>query len=196
MCWNNMKYFNYFKDASVTIRLLQHFASHSCGLCLNESFILLWMTVLLIVTSIIAWIFILWFDKAKVMYSLARSLKVENLLPLFVGSIINYLQKCNATEVAQWVAPSCSRTQSATENVVRDVRSNWLAVTPHPLEGSTACYKSRARLVAGVCTEHTTGGRCVHWAHDWWQVCALSTWLTAGVCTEHTTGNKWRSRLR
>ena len=35
---------------------------------------------------------------------MARSSPVENLLPLFVGSIINYTCS-NATEVAQWTAP-------------------------------------------------------------------------------------------
>ena len=44
---------------------------------------------------------------------------------------------CNATEVAQWAASGCSWPQSATDNGVRDGRSNWLAVTPHPLQGST-----------------------------------------------------------
>ena len=40
------------------------------------------------------------------------------------------------TDVAQWAAPSCSRPQPATDNSIRDGRSNWLAVTPHPLQGS------------------------------------------------------------
>ena len=47
---------------------------------------------------------------------MARSLPVEN-----VGSIINYLQY---TETAQWGTPSCSQPQPATDNGVRDGRSN------------------------------------------------------------------------
>ena len=64
---------------------------------------------------------------------MARSLPVENLLPQNVGSIINYLQY---TEAAQWVTPSCSQPQPATDNGVRDGKSNWL-VAPPTLMGST-----------------------------------------------------------
>ena len=53
---------------------------------------------------------------------MARSLPVENLLPQNVVSIINYLQKY--TEAAQWGTPSCSQPQPATDNGVRDGRSN------------------------------------------------------------------------
>ena len=42
----------------------------------------------------------------------------------------------NATEVAQWATPSCSRPQPATDNGVRDGRSNRVAVNPSPLMGS------------------------------------------------------------
>ena len=61
---------------------------------------------------------------------------VKNLLPLFVGSIINYTCS-NANKVAQWAIPSCSRPLLATVNGARDGSSNWLAVTPHPLQCST-----------------------------------------------------------
>ena len=53
---------------------------------------------------------------------MARSLPVENLLPQNVGSIINYLQL--STDVAQWGTPSCSQPQPATNNGIRDGRSN------------------------------------------------------------------------
>ena len=43
----------------------------------------------------------------------------------------------NVTEVAQWAAPSCSWPQPATDNGVRDVRSDFLAVTLHLSQGST-----------------------------------------------------------
>ena len=59
---------------------------------------------------------------------MAKSLPVENLLPQNVGSIINYLQLF--TEAAQWGAPSCSQPQPATDNGVRDGRSNWLVAPP------------------------------------------------------------------
>ena len=61
---------------------------------------------------------------------MARSLPVENLLPQNVGSIINYLQQF--TEVAHWGAPSCTQPQPATDNGVRDGRSNWLVALPTP----------------------------------------------------------------
>ena len=48
---------------------------------------------------------------------MARIPLVVNLLALFVASIINYLQY-NATEVAQWAAPICSRPQPATDTGV------------------------------------------------------------------------------
>ena len=59
--------------------------------------------------------------KGKVKSSMARSLPVENQLPQNVGSIINYLQY---TIAAQWGTPSCSQPQPATDNGVRDGRSN------------------------------------------------------------------------
>ena len=61
---------------------------------------------------------------------MVRSLPVENLLPQNVGLINNYLQQC--TEAAQWGTHSCSQPQPATDNGVRDGRSNWL-VAPPPL---------------------------------------------------------------
>ena len=64
---------------------------------------------------------------------MARSLPVENLLPQNVRSIINYLQY---TEAAQWGTPSFSQPQPATDNGVRDGRSNWLFAPPTVM-GST-----------------------------------------------------------
>ena len=54
----------------------------------------------------------------------------ENRLPLLWGQIST--TSCNATEVAQWASPSCSRPQPSTDNGVSDGRSNWLPVNPHP----------------------------------------------------------------
>ena len=53
---------------------------------------------------------------------MARSLPVENLLPQF--GVNNYQQLGVITKVAQWGTPSCSRPQPATDNGVRDGRSN------------------------------------------------------------------------
>ena len=53
---------------------------------------------------------------------------MESLLQQNAGSIINYLQLF--TEVAQWGAPSCSGPQPATDNGVRDGRSNSLVASP------------------------------------------------------------------
>ena len=71
-----------------------------------------------------------------------RESPVENLrMPLLVGSIINYLQLCH------WSNPmGSSKLQSTTaiyplastaNNGIRNGWSNWLVVTPHPLQGST-----------------------------------------------------------
>ena len=54
---------------------------------------------------------------------MAKSLRVENLLPHNVGGF-NYQLLAVITEVAQWGAPSCSQPQPATDNGVRDGRSN------------------------------------------------------------------------
>ena len=62
---------------------------------------------------------------------MARSFRMENRLPLFVGSIMHQLltvMYCSSP----WAAPSCSRPQSAMDNGVRDCRSNLLTITPHP----------------------------------------------------------------
>ena len=84
---------------------------------------------------------------------MARSLPVENLLPQNAVSIINYLQQY--TELAQWETPCCRRPQPATDNDVRDGRSNWLVAPPpswavppelHLLLGVDAAYKSQDLL--------------------------------------------------
>ena len=73
----------------------------------------------------------------------------------------------NADEVSQWGAPSCSRPKPATNNGVKDGRSNWLAVIPHPTQGSNpwtpriarckCSYKSQD-LLQQVRREHATFG--------------------------------------
>ena len=45
-----------------------------------------------------------------------------SILPQNVGSVINDFQLC--TEAYQWETPSCSQPQPATDNGVRDGRSN------------------------------------------------------------------------
>ena len=60
--------------------------------------------------------------------SMSRSPLEEKLLLLLVGKILTSFS--NATEVAQWATPSCSRPQRASDNGVRDGRSNLLVVTP------------------------------------------------------------------
>ena len=67
--------------------------------------------------------------KVKVKSSMAKSLPVENLLPQNVGSIKKH-KLAVITEKAQWGTPSCSRPQPATDNGVRDGRSNWLVAPP------------------------------------------------------------------
>ena len=63
--------------------------------------------------------------------------------------LVNYQICSNATEVTQWGAPSCSGPQPATDNGVRDGRSNWLAVTPHHTQGNTP-YPRIARCTCGL----------------------------------------------
>ena len=52
------------------------------------------------------------------------------------GCVVNYQLLAVITEVAQWRTPSCSQPQPATDNGVKDGRSNWL-VAPPTLMGST-----------------------------------------------------------
>ena len=49
---------------------------------------------------------------------------------------VNYQLLAVITEVAQWGTPSYSRPQPATDNGVRDGRSNWLVAPPTDM-GST-----------------------------------------------------------
>ena len=94
----------------------------------------------------------------KVKSSLARSFPVENLRRQNVGSSINYLQQ--STEVAQWGTPSCSRPQPATDNGVRDGRSNLLVAPPPSWVVSTE------RLVHSInrCSPATAGIRSCNFA--------------------------------
>ena len=59
--------------------------------------------------------------KSKVFYGLEPP-SGEYTIPQNVGSIINLLAVIS--EVAQWGTPSCSRSQIATDNGVRDGRFN------------------------------------------------------------------------
>ena len=71
-----------------------------------------------------------------------------------------------STDVAKWPTRSCSRPQPAKDNGVRDGWSNWLAVTPHPLQECTpwappahanARYKSEIKSVDRGCELGTFG---------------------------------------
>ena len=53
------------------------------------------------------------------------------------------------TKVTQWGTPSCSRPQPATDNGIRDGRSNWL-VAPTTLMSSTPCVPRIARCRRGL----------------------------------------------
>ena len=59
---------------------------------------------------------------------------------------VNYQLLAAITEVAQFGTPSCSRPQSATDNGVRDGRSNWLVTLPTLMDSTPwaprALYKS------------------------------------------------------
>ena len=100
--------------------------------------------------------------------------------------------KCsNATEVAQWGTPICSRPQPATDNGVRDGRFNWL-ITPTTFMGSTpwvphAKYKS-------VQPQHGINQATLSmWSNH--LACAaiqsiLSSWLSAYLILKNHT--KWK----
>ena len=91
---------------------------------------------------------LLFVSALKVKSSMARSFPVENLLPQIV---VNLSTTCsNAVEVAQWGAPRCSRPQPATDNGVRDGRSNWLAVSSYPTQGSILCAPRMAQCKFGL----------------------------------------------
>ena len=89
------------------------------------------------------------------------------------GCGVNYQLLVVITEVAQWGTPGCSRPQLATDNGVRDGRSNWLVAPPtlravppefHLLHGVNAAYKSQdllhqpglERASMGMPDQHTT----------------------------------------
>ena len=55
----------------------------------------------------------------------------------------------NFTEGAQWGAPSCSQPQPATDNGVRDGRSNWL-VAPPTLQGQYPLSSTYCTLQCGL----------------------------------------------
>ena len=61
---------------------------------------------------------------------MAWNLSEENLLHCFWGQVSTTYTCSNATEVAQWTIPSCCRPHPATNNGVRDDKSNRLAVNP------------------------------------------------------------------
>ena len=58
---------------------------------------------------------------------------------------VNYQLLAVIIEVAQWGTPSCSRPQPATDNDIRDGRSNWLVALP-TLMGSTP-WAPRAYII-------------------------------------------------
>ena len=71
------------------------------------------------------------------------------------NSGVNYQQYAVITEIVQWGTPSCSQPQPATNNGVRDGRSNWL-VAPPP---SWAVPPERNVLSIIRCSSATTGIR-------------------------------------
>ena len=75
--------------------------------------------------------------------SLASSPPYENLLPLFVGSIVNYFS--NSTEATKLATSCFSRPQPTTDNGILDGCSNWLPVTHYPLQSSTPLHSANAR---------------------------------------------------
>ena len=107
----------------------------------------------------------------------------------------------NATELAQWWAPSYSLPQPATDNGVRDGRSNWPAVThtlhravPHELRvlhDVNAGYKSQD-LLQQPGREHASlcmpGQRTGHsgYNYEYIKCLQLSAWISPAA------GNDWR----
>ena len=79
---------------------------------------------------------------------------------------VNYQLLAVITEAAQWGTPSCSQSQLATDNGVRDGRSNWL-VAPPTLMGSTpwaphALYKSvQSQRDSNVQPQHVRQPPCL-----------------------------------
>ena len=111
---------------------------------------------------------------------MARSPPVENLLETECG--VNYQLLAVITEVAQWWTPSFSPPQPATDNGVRDGRSNWLVAPPpswaappelYVLHGVNAAYKSQDLLHQPGLERASTG------MPDQRTTCAA----TQGICT-------------
>ena len=95
--------------------------------------------------------------------------------------VFNYQLLAVITEVAQWGAPSCSQPQPATDNGVREGRSNWLVAPPtlhravlpelHVLHTAmraanhkTCCTESAANL--RLQNARPTHCRCSHSGYD------------------------------
>ena len=102
----------------------------------------------------------------------------ESLLPLYVGSIIiNYFS--NATKVAQWGAPCCSRSYSATDNGARDGRFNWPYVPP--------CTHFRAvppeSLLHSTIKRITINATAAAGNRSWRTYIQLNKWLVVCLCT-------------
>ena len=106
------------------------------------------------------------FHVKKVKSSMAMGLSKENLQPQNVGSVINYLEQF--TEVIYWSNfvvqkygnPCCSRPQLATDNGVRDGKSNWL-VAPSTLHRAVP-PELHVFHRAMMATNHKTC--CTQWA--------------------------------
>ena len=145
------------------------------------------LPVILVILSW-SWWYCMWHkDKGNLKSSMARSLRVENLLPQNVGSIINYLQSCYWSS-QMGSSQLQSTTTSYMDNGVRDGRSCKLAVTPalhmavspelNILNGAKAGHKSQGpeSRKCFECWENTSDG-CVIIIYDN-PVTNVCTWLT------------------
>ena len=83
---------------------------------------------------------------------MGRSIRQETLLPLLWGQLSSTFS--NATEVAEWETPSCSRLQQASDNGTSDGRSNLQAVLPERLLHSVSASPQMCLKPSGI--EHAT----------------------------------------
>ena len=95
---------------------------------------------------------------------MVRGLKVENLLPQNVGSIINYLQY--STEVAQWVIPIVAVDHNQLRTIASETADQIDWSHPHchgqyqylhVLHGVNAAYKSQDLLQQPGLEHEATG---------------------------------------
>ena len=105
-----------------------------------------------------SWLYLLETAELKVKSSVARSHQWRIYYHSLWGQLSTTCS--NATEVAQWAAPSSSQSQRATDNGVRDGRSNWLSVIPTLYRAVTPERRSHGAKASQKSQVYSSGREC------------------------------------